>query len=116
MQSIRAFPSLLIVFMGCLDCITTVIGILYFGAVECNPLLAGVISTNMLAFMLLKIVATLFVGLIFYQANVILMKTTDKTSKGFRQTRHLLKGASVGILMFFVIIVANNLIVLVRAI
>jgi hypothetical protein len=28
--------------MGSIDCITTVIGVLYFGAVELNPVLAGV--------------------------------------------------------------------------
>ena len=116
MLRVKAFPSLLIVLVGSLDCITTVIGILYFGAVECNPFLAGMVSTNLPAFIILKSVTTVFVGLIFYQADKILMKTQDKHSKAFKWTRHLLKAAYVGIVVFLVVVVANNITVLARAI
>ena len=115
MQAIRAFPPLLIVLVGTLDCVTTVTGILFFGAVECNPFLAGVVSTNLPAFMILKMVTTVFVGIIFFQANKILLQTSDKTSKAFKWTSYTLKAAYVGIVAFLAIVVCNNLIVLARA-
>jgi uncharacterized membrane protein len=102
--------------MGSMDCVTTIIGILYFGAVECNPFLTGMISTNLPAFIILKLVTTVFVGLIFYQADKILMTNQDKHSKAFRWTRHLLKAAYVGIVVFLLGVVANNITVLARAI
>jgi hypothetical protein len=42
----KSYPTMLLALMGSMDCFTTVIGILYFGAVELNPFIAGVISTN----------------------------------------------------------------------
>jgi uncharacterized membrane protein YidH (DUF202 family) len=101
--------------MGSMDCVTTVIGILYFGAVECNPFLTGMASTNLPAFIILKAVTTVFICLIFYQADKILMKTQDKHSKAFKWTRILLKVAYVGIVVFMVVVVANNIMVLARA-
>lgn len=115
MQRIKAVPSLLLVFMGSMDLVTTVIGIIYFGAVECNPFLAGMVSTNLPAFIVLKVVTTVFVGLIFYQADKILMKTQNKESRAFKWTRHLLKAAYIGIVIFLVIVVANNITVLAKA-
>jgi hypothetical protein len=50
-------PSFLLVLMGSIDCVTTVIGTLYFGAIEMNPIMAGVVS-NVPLFMVLKLTAT----------------------------------------------------------
>ncbi len=115
MLRVKAFPSLLIVLVGSLDCLTTVIGILYFGAVECNPFLTGMVSTNLPAFIVLKSVTTVFVSLIFYQADKILMQTQNKSSKAFVITRYTLKAAYIGIIVFLVIVVANNITVLASA-
>ena len=101
--------------MGSMDCLTTVIGIAYFGAVECNPFLAGVVSSNIAAFVFLKMVTTVFVGLLFIQADKILMRTQDKTTKTFTWTHRLLKAAYVGIVAFLVVVVVNNLFVLVTS-
>ena len=46
------FPSFLIVLMGSIDAITTVIGVLYFGASELNPFMTGIVNTNIAAFWL----------------------------------------------------------------
>ena len=62
---------LLLVFCGLLDCVTTVIGIVGFGATEANPLLASVTETNLVAFSLMKLVATITVGISFYRAGTI---------------------------------------------
>ena len=111
-MKVRAFPTLTLALLGSMDCLTTVLGILYFGAVECNPLIAGVVSTNIGAFIMLKLTTTVFVCLIFVQAEKILMKTQNKQSKAFTRTRKLLKLSYVGVIVFLVVVVANNLIVL----
>ncbi len=116
MLRVKAFPSLLVVLIGSLDCLTTVIGILYFGAVECNPFLSGMVSTNLPAFVLLKSVTTVFVGLIFYQADKILAQVPNKTNRTFLCTRYLLTAAYLSVIVFLGIVVANNILVLIRVV
>lgn len=112
---VKAVPSLLLVVMGSMDCLTTVVGILYFGAVELNPFIAGVVSTNLVAFTVLKLTTSVFVGLIFHHAEKILMRTSDKNSSAFKRTRYLLRATYVGIVAFLVIVVVNNFMVLASA-
>jgi hypothetical protein len=116
MMRIKSYPTLLLALMGSMDCLTTVIGILYFGAVELNPLIAGVVSTNLPAFVILKLTTTVFVCLIFVQAEKILMKTENKNCRAFTCTNNLLKVAYVGVILFLVVVVVNNLMVLANAI
>jgi hypothetical protein len=115
MMKIKTYPTLMLALMGSMDCITTVIGILYFGAVELNPLIANVVSTNLPAFVALKLTTTIFVCLIFVQAEKILMKTQDKTSKAFVWAHRTLKLAYAGVIVFLVVVVVNNSIVLATA-
>ncbi len=112
MMRIRVYPILVLALMGSMDCLTTVIGIVYLGAVEVNPLLAGVVRSNMPAFVALKLLTTAFVCLIFIQAEKMLMQTRDKSSKSFSRTRMLLKVANMGVIAFLCIVVTNNLLVL----
>ena len=67
----NAFPSLVLITMGLMDCVTTVVGILYYGAVELNPILTGVVNANLTAFIALKLTSTVVVALIFRQAGKI---------------------------------------------
>ena len=115
MMKTRTYPTLLLALMGSMDCVTTVIGILYFGAVELNPFISGIVSTNLPAFVALKLTSTVFVCLIFVQAEKILLKTKDKTTKAFTWTRRLLKVAYAGVIVFLIVTVANNAIVLMNA-
>jgi hypothetical protein len=110
----KTFPTLLVL-MGSMDCLTTVIGILYFGAVELNPLLVGVVSTNLPLFAALKLSTTFFICLIFFQAEKILMKSQDKTAKSFTATHKFLKIAYIGVIIFLFVTVANNVFVLLNA-
>ena len=112
MFRVKTYPSSLLVLMGSMDLLTTVIGILYFGAIECNPVLASVVSTNLPVFAVLKLTTTICVGLIFNQAKKILMRSNDKTSKSFKRTSILLKAAYIGIVAFLVVVVVNNSLVL----
>jgi hypothetical protein len=115
MMRIRGYPTYLLVLMGSLDCFTTAIGILYFGAVELNPFLSGVVSSNLPAFVALKLTTTAFVCLIFLQAEKILAKTQDQKDRAFVWTQNLLKFAYVGLIVFMMAVVANNLWVLAKA-
>ena len=116
MFRLREFPSLILVLMGSLDCVTSVIGIAYFGAVELNPLLTNLVSTNLPVFVVLKVVTSVLVSLIFIQASKMLYSAKNKDSFGFRWTRRILIIAYIGVLSFLTVVVANNVIVLVNAI
>ena len=98
--------------MGSMDCLTTVIGSLYFGTRELNPVLAGLVNSSIPAFVALKLTVTISVGLIFILAQKILMKSPDKNSPSFKITLRILKVAYFSIMLFLAIVVANNLLVL----
>jgi hypothetical protein len=108
----ETFPSFLLIFMGSIDCLTTVVGVLYFGAVELNPFLAGIVSTNIQAFVAIKITATIFIGLTYIQANRIL-KAMNRKSKTFLYSHKLVKIVYAGVILFLIIIVTNNLLILI---
>ena len=105
-------PSLLLIVMGAIDCLTTVIGVLYSGAKELNPFMAGIVSTNIGAFLVIKIAATMLIACTYILANRILLKNPNKASKSFMYSSKVLKVAYFGILVFMIIVVANNMLVL----
>jgi len=105
-------PSFLLVLIGSIDCITTVVGILYFGAIELNPFLAGIVS-NIPLFMALKLSATVCIGGTYVLANKILNSASNKTSKSLRYSRYLMKAAYSGLVIFLITVVLNNLTVLI---
>jgi hypothetical protein len=99
-----------------MDWLTTIIGILYFGAVEGNPFIADIVRTSLPAFTAIKLSIIILAGLLFYTAERILMGAQDKNSRSFRCTRIILKGAYIAATVFLLIAVLNNLSVVVRAI
>jgi len=100
--------------MGSLDCLTMVKGTLYFGTEELNPIIAGLVSTNLLAFVIIKLTVTVCVGLIYILAEKTLLKSANKDSKSFKTAHKILKIAYIGIILFLVIVVANNIFVLIK--
>ena len=112
MQSTQTLPSLFLIFMGSMDCLTTVIGTLYYGTRELNPILAGLVSSNLPAFVIVKLTVTVSVGLIFILAQKTLMKSPDKNSASFKIALQILRIAYFSIILFLAIVVANNLLVL----
>jgi 4-amino-4-deoxy-L-arabinose transferase-like glycosyltransferase len=108
----EVFPSFILIIMGSIDCLTTVIGVLYFGAIELNPFLAGIVSTNILAFLAIKVSATLFIGFTYIQANKTLNKTMNKNTKSFKYSHGLVKIAYACLLAFLIVVVVNNLSIL----
>ncbi len=98
--------------MGSMDCLTTVIGTLYYGTRELNPVLAGLVSSNLPAFVILKLSVTVAVGLLFIFAQKILMQSPNKNSCSFKIAFQILKIAYFGIIIFLSVVVTNNLLVL----
>jgi len=109
----RYISSLLLILMGSMDCLTTVIGTLYVGTVELNPLIAALVSTNMPAFVIVKLTVTVSVGLIFVLAENTLMHSRNKRTKSFKTTYKVLRTAFVGMIFFLAIVVANNIFVII---
>jgi hypothetical protein len=108
----EVFPSFFIILLGCIDAVTTAVGVLYFGAAELNPFLTGIVSTSIAAFLAVKISATFLIGFTYILAKRTLNKVLNKESKSFRYSNRLMKVAYAGLLCFLIIVVVNNLIIL----
>ncbi len=109
---VNIFSTLLVALMNILDCVTTVVGIAWFGAIEDNPLMAVLIQTNWLSFIVIKLVITVCVCIIFIQVNRLLGKMDNKQNKGFRFINIMSKVATFGLFIFGLVTVINNALVL----
>ena len=69
---------------GTMDCLTTVVGTFFFGARELNPLIAGLVNSNLLAFVVVKLMVTVYVGVIFVLAEKILLGSANKVNRLFK--------------------------------
>ncbi|MGD6851683.1 MAG: DUF5658 family protein [Candidatus Bathyarchaeia archaeon] len=105
-------PGIMLIVMGSIDALTTIIGVLHYGASELNPFLAGIVHTNIFAFLALKLAATFFIGLTYVVARSILNQTQDKTSKGYQYSNLFTKVAYAGVILFLAMVIINNFIVL----
>jgi hypothetical protein len=99
-----------------MDWLTTVIGIVYFGAVEGNPFLADITRTSLPAFTAIKLSTTIIIGLLFYNAEKMLLRTQDKDTRSFRCARIVLRIAYIIAMALLVAAVLNNLFFVVKAI
>jgi len=115
MLNIKTIPSLSLVTVGTIDWLTTVIGIAYFGAIEANPFMAQLTSTNLLLFTIIKLSTTIMVGLIFYKAEKTLLSTENKESKIFKITHLGLRMTYAGATIALLIAVINNILVVTQA-
>ena len=112
MQKTEIITSLLLILMGTIDCVTTIIGVGFSGASEENPIMAGIVSSNIGGFLIVKIAATMLIASTYIYARRTIMKTQNKTTRSFKLSYKFIKITYVGILAFLVIVVANNLIIL----
>lgn len=112
MPNTKVLLSILIVLVGSMDCLTTVIGVQYFGAAESNPFIAIMVSTNIGAFLTVKIAATVLIALTYVLANRALMGTSNKASKLFKYSCRTVEFAYAGIIVFLALTVTNNLLIL----
>lgn len=102
--------------MGSMDCLTTVVGAVFFGTRELNPVLAGLVSSDLSGFVVVKLAVTVSVGLIFILAQKTLMRTSDHNSNQFKVALRTLKMAYFTIVLFLAVVVANNVLVLLHLI
>jgi hypothetical protein len=112
----QAVPSLSLILMGSMDWLTTIIGIVYFGAVESNPFLADITRTSLPVFTLIKLSTTVVIGLLFYKAEKTLNETLDKNTRSFKYAHIALRSAYIVALAFLFFAIINNLVVVVNAI
>ena len=107
--------SSLLILMGSLDWLTTIVGIIFFGAVEGNPFLAGFANSNLPAFTATKLGTAFFVGFLFYQAYKTLNHMENKSSRGFVLTRYVLMGAYLASVIILLFAVLNNVLLFANA-
>lgn len=100
--------------MGSLDWLTTVVGILYFGAVEGNPFLSALTETNLLAFTCVKLGTVFFVGFLFYKAEK-LMRAENQDTHVAKWMHVVVKLTCIAALAFLVFAVVNNIWIVVAA-
>ena len=105
----EVFPSFILILLGSVDCLTTIVGVMYFGATELNPFLTGIVSSSIIAFFALKISATFLVGFTYIIAKRTLNKTLNKESRSFRYSNKIMKVAYGGLFLFLIVVVINNL-------
>jgi hypothetical protein len=95
--------------MGIADWLTTIVGITNFGATETNPLLSTLTQSNLLAFSIIKLSATLLIGAIFYKASQIQTPAANyQLGKRFLQSGYFLS------LTMLTVVVTNNVIAVAR--
>jgi hypothetical protein len=102
--------------MGYMDWLTTIIGIFYFGAVEANPFFADMTRTNLVAFTAVKLVTTIFVGLLYYLGERMLLRLKDRKSRSFLCARIILRTGFVVTTVILLSAILNNIIVIGRII
>lgn len=110
----RPVPSKAFLLAGSMDCLTTVIGISYFGAIELNPVLSDVINTSLIEFITIKLTAVLVVALMFHLANKALTQSETKSTLSFRFANNTLKFSYIGATIVLLAAVINNIIVFIR--
>lgn len=106
----RTFICIILILLGSLDWLTTTIGILFFGAVELNPLFSDMTRVNFSAFTATKISVTILVGVLFYQAENIYSKIQDKSINYLSNLRFLMDGAYVVTMISLIVVITNNII------
>jgi hypothetical protein len=99
-----------IVLVGFIDWLTTVTGVLFFGATEVNPVLSGLTKSSMILFSAVKLSAVIFVGLAFYIATAISKPQTN----GWHLTKRFIYGGYSLTLLMLTVVVSSNMITLFR--
>jgi len=104
----KAFVVLAIVFLlGYLDWLTTVVGLLFCGGTELNPILSGLTKSSMLVFSATKLVAVALAGFASYKAVDITMHAKNN----WRLMNKFVNGGISIIVLGLIVLVANNVMV-----
>jgi hypothetical protein len=104
--------SIIVVLLGAMDCLTTVIGQVYCGTSELNPLIAELVSTNLPLFVIIKLSVSVGVGVMLVWAEKSLQKSKDTDVKSYKVAKKTLTAAYACIIIFLCIVVLNNALVI----
>ena len=115
MFAIKYVSGLLLILMGSMDCLTTVVGTLFFRTRELNPVIEWLINSNLPAFVVVKLAVTAFVAIIFVLAENILLVSEDKNNQSFKIAHFTLRASYVCIIMFLLLVVVNNIVVIINS-
>ncbi|MGD0645455.1 MAG: DUF5658 family protein [Candidatus Bathyarchaeia archaeon] len=99
-----------LILVGTVDWLTTIVGMVFFGATETNPLFAGLTRSNMLIFSIVKLLAVMLAGLVFYIAETK-TKISDQVSPFAKK---LLNSGYVISIFTLTAVVANNITAIVK--
>ena len=99
----------MLVLLGSLDWLTTIVGIVYFGAVEANPFLAELARSNLPVLTIVKLGTAAFVGFLFYQAERTLSRASNQNGKSFGVVRFIHRAAYFSSIAFLLFAVLNNI-------
>jgi hypothetical protein len=99
-----------IILIGTLDWLTTLVGVVFFGATETNFLLAGLTRSNLLLFSTVKLSAITLTGVVFYKAET----KAKLTSQISPIARKFLSSGYVICLFTLSVVVVNNFSVIVN--
>jgi hypothetical protein len=94
-----------IILLGFLDWLTTVSGVMFFGAVEGNPLIAGLTQSSMMLFSVTKLAAVVITGLAFYKAIAL----SKPANNNWHFTNNFVSGGGIMVVLMLTVVVANNL-------
>jgi hypothetical protein len=95
-----------IILMGFLDLLTTVVGIVFFGATEVNPLFSSLTQASTFFFIGIKTSAVLLSGFLFYKGASI----TELSAAGPRLETRILEIGYFAALTFLTYVVINNIV------
>jgi hypothetical protein len=111
---IRYVACLSLVFLGSMDCLTTVVGTMFFGTKELNPLIADLVANNLPGFVVIKLAVTVLVGVVLFLAERLLLRSANTDAHSMRIAHRTLNVAYIIIFCFLVVVVLNNVLVLLR--
>ncbi len=106
-------PTFMLLIMGTMDCVTTVLGVSFFGATEANPILVDVVNYNAAIFTVLKLTATFCIAGTYILAKRTLDRTVNQNTPSYRCSNLFVKAAYAGIVFFMLAVLVNNFLVLV---
>ena len=105
----------LLLLLGFLDCFITVVGTVFFGANELNPLMSELVKDNLALFVASKLTVTTFASLIFIHADRVIIKSRSKISEGLEYAGKVLKIVLFSLVFALAILLVNNLVVIVQS-
>ena len=94
-----------IILIGFLDWLTTVTGVIFFGATEINPILSGLTGSSMIIFSVVKLSAVALAGVAFYKAAELSKPQTSD----WHFTRKFVNGGVSLMFLALTIVVASNI-------